>query len=181
MSRRPIDLVLPLARQIYQRFEDGRGWSFAHASIAMEAQDVLAMVRDTGAGSVLLHDGELMNDVDRPWYGPVEAVFADRSELQAAAVRASIWESWPGMDETAADLSIRLTYGRGPRADQVISLNVGTVRPARLQRSVYDHQRADQGYEGENRVSVDPVESDIEAFVAMVDGLPLVPLARLDP
>jgi hypothetical protein len=74
----------------------------------------------------------------------------------------------PTWTHRAAELTIALVYERdGNRAQQQLSLH-GSAGGSTLTRVFYDEQRAETGYEGDDRLTVVPTAAQVTDFVRIV-------------
>ena len=171
MATESFDVLMATARTLQRRFPPKDHAYFTHIPIDVSPEEVLRVVRGSPFGALLVADDAVMNEPTLDWYKPVVAVRADKSTLVDAYIAVSLWEPPQWSLESRAQLEVRLVFGDDPRCNQCLSVWASAADSRRLHRSVYDHQRADQGYEGENLLTAEPSDDDARQVVSMILAL----------
>jgi hypothetical protein len=171
MATESFDVLMAAARTLQRRFPPKDHAYFTHIPINVSPEEALRVVRGSPFGALLLTDDAVMNEPTLDWYKPVVAVRADESTLVDAYISVSLWEPPQWALEIRAQLEVRFVFGDDPRCDQCLSAWASASQGALLDRSVYDHQRADQGYEGENVLTAQPSDDDVSQVVSIVLAL----------
>ena len=162
------DVVYREAAELRQRFQShGSAVSFTLVPVQVSPQALLSMLADSVVADLLLPEGSLLNDVSSPSYVPISPVHARALEATGVGITASTW-SPPSWDFDAGELIIRVVFGMEVKAAEELTLYAAKDRPPRLSRSIFDHQRAETGYEGERRVTLEPTVEDAQSFVGLV-------------
>jgi hypothetical protein len=143
--------------------------TFTHIPCVVGPLVVLQALRSSALAHLVPPDGAVINHPEVPWYGPVTPVRADPTHLHRVTVTASTWERHHSYSGRAAALEIRLIFSEQPaQVHEGYSLWASDDRPATLSRVFYDHQRAETGYEGDDRVTSSPSSDEVEDFLLIV-------------
>lgn len=145
------------------------GATFTHVPVRAAPGEVLAQLRASSLGTVLLDEGALLNVPTDDWYVPVKPVRADSAALVEVGVTAS---TWGRLRRTAAELVLRLVYAAGDAtASQDLRLYARRGETPSLTRWTYDRQRAGTGYEGDDRLECGPDPAHLRDMVTLVRRL----------
>jgi hypothetical protein len=141
--------------------------TFTHVPVTLGALAVLSKLRSSRLAPFVAPEGTALTHPEHPWYGPVELIHASEAALVAAKLTASTWEP-PMWDFRAAELAISLVYeGTNARAQQRLVLHA-TEHATTLTRVFYDEQRAETGYEGDDRATADITKAQVIDFLLVV-------------
>jgi hypothetical protein len=163
-----VDEIYRLAVTLRERDGDpAEKVTFTHCRTTAAPAQVLTRLRDSTVGDLLVPEHALITHPTHHWLTPVAPVHASMKTLLAAGVTASTWEP-PDWDFVAAELTAWLRYEEGgARAQQRLSLTSWTTGIT-LTRFLYDEQRAETGYEGGDRLSIEPTQTQIADFLTVV-------------
>jgi hypothetical protein len=115
------------------------------------------VLRSSLAASVVLPDRAILNNPTEDWYVPITPIHATPAQLADAYVSASLWEP-PTWSWSAAEIEIRLVFqDDDKRAFEAIGVREVPNQERTLYRYTFDDQRAETGYEGEERTTM-PVD-----------------------
>jgi hypothetical protein len=129
----------------------------------------LNALRSSALARLVPPDDAVLNHPERPWPTPITPIRSDPSDLTAVNVMAQTWVGHLGGRGRAAELSVRVRFGQAPvHVDQVYALYASDDRPPVLSRSLYDFQRAETGYDGDDRVTSTPSPDEVDDFVDIV-------------
>jgi hypothetical protein len=155
-----VDVVIKVAAALREGHRQrGDRVSFTHIPVSIKPSRVLELLHRSSLADLLAAPGAPLTHPERPWYGPTLLVRAEDAALVAAGVTASVWDT-PTWGFEAAEVVIWVTFANGTaRAQQRLSLHSRESRT--LTRVFYDEQRAETGYEGDDRVAVIPTEEQV--------------------
>lgn len=146
--------------------------TFTHVPCVVRPPEALEALRASALAELIPPDDAVINHPERPWYGPVTLVRADPRDLRGVTVTASTWGGPRPFGADAAALEIRLIFGQeNAQVHEGYSLWAATDRPATLTRVFYDHQRAETGYEGDDRLVSSPSEAQVDDFLDIIRRL----------
>jgi hypothetical protein len=176
------DLVMTMARELRRspnkillRGVDPDAVSFTHLPVSVPPDEVLHRLRNSSARERVLSDGDLMNSPRDDWYVDLLPVHSDADRLVDAYVSVSLWEP-PEWQWIAGELEVRLVFEEnGKRAHEAIGISARPGEPAVLYSYVYDHQRAETGYEGDGRSTQEAQGSVVEDFLHLVRAVVAAP------
>ena len=171
MSDGTAERVFDLAARLRHQFgsSDDRV-SFTHVPCVVAPDVALELLRESALSQLVPPDGQLLNHPERPWYTPIVPIHADPDALQDVTVTASTWENHPYQGQ-AAELEIRLHFGApAARAYEGFFL-WSSQKSTLLGRRLYDAQRSETGYEGDEHLSSEPASGQTEDFIRIVRRL----------
>ena len=145
----------------------GERVSFTHVPVQLSPAAVLVELRESHLAPIVAPEHSRLTHPERPWYGPVQLIRASADLLAKVRLTASTWDP-PTWTYHGAELTIALVYERdGNRAQQQLSLHEAEGGPT-LTRVFYDEQRAETGYEGDDRLTVVPTAAQVIDFLRIV-------------
>lgn len=165
------DNFYQVSGDLFRRFPPtSPGLSFSHIETDLAPTEVLRRLRLSVAAPALLVDGRLANRPERFGDWEILPIHASEGSLRRAGVRVSFWGP-PAWNFRAASLDVRLVFGGDPWAAEEVSLYWSETGGPRLTRVVFDSQRAETGYEGDDRLSIELTPEHVETWSGLIGEL----------
>ena len=145
--------------------------TFAHLPLRVAPPEAIDRLRRSPVSALVPPEGAIVNAPGRWDTFRVLPVRAGVDRVIDAYVTVTL-RTPPAWSFTDGSIEVRLLFeDEGEKAHVSIGASSASGRSRRFERSTYDHQFAETGYEGERPSFVEASDRDVRRFLSLVDVL----------